>query len=38
MKKLSYVKGESRTSLNTVQYKRQAGSVLMFCSYYFKND
>ena len=28
----------SRTSLHAVQYKCQAGSVLMFCPYYFRND
>ena len=30
-------KCESRTSLHAVQYKWQPGSILMFCSYYFKN-
>ena len=29
------LKGESRTSLYAVQYKRQPGSALMFCPYYF---
>ena len=30
IKKLSYVKCESRTSLHAVQYKWQSGSVLLF--------
>ena len=30
IKKLSYVKCESGTSLHAVQYKRQPGSVLLF--------
>ena len=34
---LAMFKCESRTSLHAVQYKRQPGSVLMFCSCYFKN-
>ena len=37
LKTLAMLKCESRTSLHAVQYKWQPGSVLMFCSYYFKN-
>ena len=31
------IKYESRTSLHAVKSKRQSGSVLMFCPYYFRN-
>ena len=31
------LKCDNRTSLHAVLYKWQPGSVLMFCSYYFKN-
>ena len=34
---LAMLKCESRTCLHEVQYQLQPGSVLMFCSYYFKN-
>ena len=37
LKSLAMWKCESRTSLHGVQYTWQPGSVLMFCSYYFKN-
>ena len=37
LKSLTMLKSESRTSPHAVQYKQQPGSVLMFCSYYFKN-
>ena len=38
LKNLVMLKCGSRTSLHAVQYKCQAGSVLMFCPYYFRND
>ena len=38
LKSIVILKYESRGSLHAVQYKGQPGSVLMFCSYYFKND
>ena len=37
LKSLTILKCDSKTSLHAVQYKWQAGSVLMSCSYYFKN-
>ena len=37
LKGLAMLKCESRTSLLAVQRKWQPGSVLMFCSYHFKN-
>ena len=37
LKSLAMLNCESRTSLHVVQHKRQSGSVLIFCSYYFKN-
>ena len=37
LKSLAQSKCKSRTSLHAVQYNLQPGSVLMFCSYYFKN-
>ena len=37
LKSLAMLKCDSRTSLHEVQYKRQPGSVLIFCSYYFNN-
>ena len=38
LKRLVMLKCKSRTSLHAVQNKRQPGSVLMFCPYYFRND
>ena len=37
LKSLAMLKCESRTSLHEVQYKWQPHSILMFCSYYFRN-
>ena len=37
LKSLAMLKCESRTSLRAVQHKRQSHSILMFCSFYFKN-
>ena len=37
LKGLAMLKCESRTILHVVKYKLQPGSVLMLCSYYFKN-
>ena len=37
LQSLAMIKCESRTSLDAVPYKRQPGSVLTFCSCYFKN-
>ena len=37
LKGLAMLKCEIKTSLYAVQCKWQPGSVLMFCSYYFKN-
>ena len=37
LKSLVTPKCENRTSLHAVQYKRQPGSALMFCPYYFRN-
>ena len=36
LKRLVMLKYESRTDLHIVQYMWHPGSVLMFCSYYFK--
>ena len=38
LKSLAMLKCESRTTLHAVEYKWQSGSVLMFCSYYFRNS
>ena len=37
LKSLAMLKCERRASTYAVQYMSQPGSVLMFCSYYFKN-
>ena len=37
-KTLASLKWESGTSLHAVQNKWQPSSIMMFCSYYFKND
>ena len=38
LKSLAMLKCESRTSLHALQCKQHLGSVLMFCTYYFKNS
>ena len=38
LQSLVILKCDSSTSLHAIQSKRQSGSVLMFCPYYFRND